>query len=262
MTEGQKTDKECRRSCEPEPVWNFLGLKIGRKTEIIALIAFVLSVSGLLWQVRSYTRGAVVNLFPTDQILITSTDKLGRNYSGQINYLAVAATMSYANDGDIGHNAIIRREYIAFSLGDRDIEHRGYEFGTFDIKGGAPEFVRKSESRPTPVNAGSAESHETLFAAWEIDCENAQEPCDSERNFVTWVDFIKAIKAKKQISFTTSADIYSSKRVNASCVVRLRSWESEILESEQWLAPTCTDVSVGGRPQRKVQPQQPTSAPK
>lgn len=241
---------------DPEPVWNFLGLQVGRKTEIIALIAFVLSVSGLLWQILSYTRGAVVSLFPTDQIVITSTDKLGRNYSGQDNLLAIIATMTYVNDGDVGHNAIIRRENVTFSLGDRAIEHRWYEFGSSFLKEGTLAFDRKSESHPVPVNAASAESHETLFTAWEIDCEGAVGTCDVGKNFVKWADFLKAVKANNQISFTTGAEIYPSSRVSASCVVHLREWEVDVLEKQQWLSAACTDVGSDGRSQRKAQRQQ------
>jgi hypothetical protein len=197
----------------------------------------------------------VVNLFPTDQLVITSTDRLGRNYTGKENMLAVMATMSYVNDGDVGHNAIIRRESITLSLGDREVEHRWYEFVSSDIKNGDFEFDRKSEAHPIPVNAASAESHETLFTAWEIDCENAAEPCDIGKNFIKWADFLSAIKAKKQISVTISADVYRSKRVSASCVVRLRDWEIQALEAQQWLAPACTEISADGRPQRKAQRQ-------
>jgi hypothetical protein len=256
MTEDRKTDARAGPLPPgPEPLWYIFGLQIGRKTEIIALIAFVLSVSGLLLQILSNWRGAVVNLFPTDQLVITSTDKLGRNYAGKENMLAVMATMSYVNSGNVGHNAIIRRESITLSLADREVEHRWYEFGSSDVKNGVLVFDRKSEAHPIPVNAASAESHETLFTAWEIDCENATAPCDIGKNFMNWADFLGAIKAKKQISVTISANVYQSNRASASCVVRLRDWEIQALEAQQWLAPACTEISADGRPQRKTQRQ-------
>lgn len=258
MTKNPKVrETPVENSSEPEKLWNLFGLQVGRKTEIIALIAFVLSVSGLLWQVLSYTRGAVVRLFPTDQIVITSADKLGRNYSGQGNLLAIIATMTYVNDGDVGHNAIIRREYINFSLGNRNVEHRWYEFGSTDLKDDTLAFDRKSEAHPIPVIAASAESHETLFTAWEVDCEQAAAACDPAKNFVKWPDFISAIKAASQITLTTSADVYPSKRVSASCVLRLRPWEISILETKQWLSAVCTETSAEGGAQRKAQPGNP-----
>jgi hypothetical protein len=239
-------------SPDAEPIWNFLGLRIARKTEIIALVAFILSASGVIWQIIIYTRGAVVTLFPTDQIVLAATDKLGRNYSGEDSLLALIATMSYVNDGEAGQNAIIRREYISFALGASNIEHRWYEFGSSDVENIAQTFKRDSEARPFPVAASSATSHETLFAPWEIDCSAATTPCNAAKNFVKWSDFISAIKTNPSITFTTQADVYPSKRIAATCTAQLRGWEIDILEKEKWLTAACVDASSSDRRQRKA----------
>jgi hypothetical protein len=236
-----------------EPLWNVFGLRVGRKTEIIALVAFVLSVSGVCWQVFNYTRGAVVRLFPTDQIVFTASEALGRNYAGESNMLALIVSMSYVNDGETGHNAIIRREYVSISIGGRDIEHRWYEFGSSDVENSALKFKRDSEARPFPATAASATSHETLFAPWEIDCSQAAPPCDPGKNFITWADFISAIKTDPRIAVTTRADVYPSKKVAASCAVRLRDWEIGVLERDHWLSAACVDTTASDEPQRKVQ---------
>jgi hypothetical protein len=221
--------------------WKFLGLQIDRKTEFIALAAFILSFSSVLWQVINFARGAVVRLFPSDQILMTNTDKLGRGYSDQGNYLALIATMSYVNEGDTGHNAIVRREWIRFVLPDRTVEHRWYEIVSSDMQENKLVIKRESEARPFPVNAGSSTSHETLFAAWEISCEANQKGCNPAENFVKWDSFVEKLKETRTIVFTTSADIYSGGSMSASCKVNLRDWEIEYLEKDQFFAATCTD---------------------
>jgi hypothetical protein len=236
-----------------ELLWNLLGLQVGRKTEIIALVAFVLSVSGVIWQVFNYTRGAVVRLFPTEQIVLTATEALGRNYTGQDSMLALIATMAYVNDGEVGQNAVVRREYISMSLGQRNIEHRWYEFGSSDVENGALKFKRDSEARPFPAPAASATSHETLFAPWEIDCTLAAQPCDAAKNFVKWTDFLSTIKINPRITFRTSAEIYPSKKINAACVVQLRDWEIATLEKDKWLTVACIDSEANDVPQRKAQ---------
>jgi len=38
------------------------------KTEILALAAFMISISGILWQLLNYARGPVISLFPSDQV--------------------------------------------------------------------------------------------------------------------------------------------------------------------------------------------------
>jgi hypothetical protein len=236
-----------------ELTWNLLGLQVGRKTEIIALVAFVLSVSGVLWQVYIYTRGAVVRLFPTEQIAITATDVLSRSYTDRESLLALIATMAYVNDGETGQNAIVRREYISMLLGQRNIEHRWYEFGSSDIENGTLKFKRDSEARPFPAVAASATSHETLFAPWEIDCTLVTQPCDTAKNFVKWDDFLAAVKINPNINFTISAEIYPSKMLAATCAVRLRDWEIAALEKDKWLTATCIDSDAAEEPQRKAQ---------
>jgi hypothetical protein len=230
--------------------WRFLGLQIDRKTEIIALAAFVLSISGVLWQVMSFARGAVVRVFPSDQILITSTDKLGRSYSGQDNLLALSATMTYVNDGDVGRNAIVRREQIRFALPGRQVEHRWYQFVSSDVKEGKLVVDRKSEAGPFPVNAGSAHTHETLFTAWEINCKSGQKSCDPAGNFVLWDSFVESLKKSRTLTFTTSAEIYSAGSVTATCEVRLRDWEIAIIEKEQWLVAVCHESTASGQTRR------------
>jgi hypothetical protein len=209
----------------------------------------------VLWQVFNYTRGAVVTLFPSDQIVITSANKLGRNYPGQPDLVALIAAIAYVNAGDIGHNAVVRQEYIRFSLGHRRIEHRWYEFGSFDLQDAQSHFKRESEARPFPVNAGSAVSHETLFTAWEVQCEQATKGCDAAQNFVKWDDFVKTLKSTNQLVITTGAQIYSKSPVEATCVVRLRDWEIAIIENEQWLAAACADIRTDARVQRRTGPQ-------
>ena len=238
---------------DTEPTWNVFGLRVARKTEIIALVAFILSASGVLWQVFIYTRGAVVRLFPTDQILFTATDTLGRSYAGEENLLALVLTMSYVNDGETGQNAIVRREYVLMSLGTLKVEHRWYEFGSTDVEIRALKFKRDSEARPFPVVAASATSHETLFAPWEIECLPADSACNPVKNFVKWSDFIEAIKANSNIVITAQADVYPTKRIAAICTVRLRDWEIDILEREKGLSAACLEENGSDRPRRKAQ---------
>jgi hypothetical protein len=242
-----------KRPPDDDLSWKILGLHVARKTEVLALAAFVISISGLSWQVFNYTRGAVVRLFPSDQIVLTSTDALGHRYAGQVNLLDLIATMSYVNDGDTGHNAIVRRELIRFTLAGRRVEHRWYDFVSSDVVNGKMVPNRLSEARPFAVNAGSAASHETLFTAWEIDCPADDKACDAGVNFVPWDDFLKAIKTSKTIEITTQAEVYSGGTLSASCVIRLRDWEVAFLEKEQWIAVTCSQASAQSQ-RRSVAP--------
>lgn len=243
---GREVASNAVPPAEIDLTWNVLGLRVARKTEIIALVAFMLSLGGVMWQVVNFARGAVVRLFPSDQVVLTAVNKLGRNYAGQDNNLALIASMAYSNEGDVGHNAIIRREFIEVEFGNRTVEHRWYEFGSSDLKDGALDFKRDSEARPFPVIAGAAVSHETLFAAWEIDCTAEEvKNCDGRANFVKWEDFLKAVKTDGKVKVTTKSIVYPAKEITASCEIRLRPWEIGYLESDQWLSVSCIEIGAG-----------------
>ena len=232
--------------------FSLFGLRVGRKTEIIALAAFTLSIGGLVVQAVNLVRGAAVQVFPSDQIVISSTNKLGRRYVEEQNRVAFIAAMDYVNTGDVGYNAVIRQERIVVSAGGRPIEHRWYEFGSSDIdEAGALVFKRDTEARPFPINAGSAVSHETLFTPWEIDCAENDTVCDPRTNYWTWDAFLQTVKATPELTVTTTGVVYGGRTVTATCVVRLRPWEIDVLERVGWLAPACIDTSAGGQVQRK-----------
>jgi hypothetical protein len=221
--------------------WRFLGLEIGRKTEILALAAFLMSISGAMWQIQSYLSGPVVRLFPSDQIVVTNANKLGRAYEGEQPIVRFIAILPYVNQGASGYNAIIRRESIQVLIGDRTYEHRWYAFVTSDVKDGALDVKKESDARPFALPAGSSVSHETLFAPWEVDCEPNQKGCNPARNFLTWDAFLADVVTLKRMEVVTTAEIYSHSSVRSRCTILFRNWELDILRKEQWLSASCRE---------------------
>jgi hypothetical protein len=82
-----------------------------------------------------------------------------------------------------------------------------------------------------------------LFAAWENYCNTSQQNCIPAANFIIWSDFIDAVKKKSSIPITTIADIYSGNPLSVSCEIRLRAWEVEVLEKEQFISVTCFETN-------------------
>jgi hypothetical protein len=245
-------DEDARKLSE-EPSWRFLGLRVARKTELIALAAFFLSVTGLLWQIFHYVRGPLVTLFHSDQVVITSFDKVGKNYQDEPDLLGLIATFSYVNDGDIGHNAVIRQEYIKFELGNRQIEHQGYLVGKADLEGGRNlAFKDEKVASPFAVMAGSAVSREVLLRPRQVHCDQVTKDCNPRANFVLWDEFLKAIKLTKEIKLKMGALIYSKAPTEAACEIRLRDWEITLLEKDRWLTVGC--VRSEARLQRRWWP--------
>jgi hypothetical protein len=224
-----------------ELTWRFLGLEVARKTEILALAAFVLSISSAIWQVKNYLAGPVLRVFPSDQVTFTSAKKLGQGYENEPDLVRVSATMSYVNEGETGQNGTIRREKIAFAIGSKKYEHHWYQFVSMDVKDGQPTLKRESEARPFAVTAGGSTSHETLFAPWEAECAPGEKDCSPARNFLTWEGLLREVKAAKEVAVTTTAEVYSKGPVSSTCKIKLRDYEIKALEDEGWLAATCRE---------------------
>lgn len=224
-----------------EMTWRILGLEIGRKTEILALAAFLMSATGAIWQIQNYLSGPVVHLFPSDQVVITNAQKLGRGYTSEAPLVRFIAALPYVNQGASGYNAVIRRERIQVTLANRVFEHRWYAFVTSDVKDGALDVKTDSEARPFALSAGSSASHETLFAPWEVECGSGQQQCDPSQNFLTWDVFLTNVSAVKRMEIITLADVYPRSVVTSRCVIVLRDWEIDVLRKEQWLSAACRE---------------------
>lgn len=235
----EETVRQVARQIQNELTWRFLGLEIGRKTEILALAAFLLSVSGVVWQVNNYMRGAVIRLFPSEQVTLSSSRYLGRDYPGEPDQLRLIATLSYVNEGDAGQNGTIRGERIRFAFGGRTYEHRGYQFVSSDVENGKPVARREGEARPFPVTAGSSLSHETLFTPWEVECPPQANDCKPALEFLEWDAFIEAVARSRYVDVATVAQILGGKPIEAHCRIGLRDWEIQVLRKEKWLTAVC-----------------------
>jgi hypothetical protein len=94
----------------------FLGIEVERKTDILALAAFFLSIAGVISQISVFTifflRGAVINVFPPEQVLIRAETL----ESGGPRYVRIGARMAYTNSGAPGYSAILRGERVTISV--------------------------------------------------------------------------------------------------------------------------------------------------
>lgn len=145
-------------------------LTIKRETDVVALAAFILALGAVTYQIAAYFRGARTSLFPPEQILIH-----GEEYPNGHTFVRFAARMAYINSGDIGYNAIIRRESLKAHIGKNDYEQKWQYFIHSDSSadGKTLSLGSQGEAVPTPINGGDAKTHETYFAPWPIDCKSS-----------------------------------------------------------------------------------------
>ncbi|WP_375589009.1 hypothetical protein ABWH89_18950 [Hoeflea alexandrii] len=157
---GNVIDREYDRRAG---VLNVLGIQIERKTDILALSAFLLSAGGIATQAGLFLyvfwRGPVVEMFPPERILIRAND-LNRL---EDTWVRIGSRMAYTNSGSVGYNTVLRKEIIKLEIDGKIYRQSWQSFETFDYVDDTLVSVKSEPANPIPVVAGSALAHDTYF---------------------------------------------------------------------------------------------------
>ncbi|MBT3534188.1 MAG: hypothetical protein HN478_09935 [Rhodospirillaceae bacterium] len=214
-----------------------LGFEIEKRTDFLALAAFIIALLGALYQVFGFLKGADVKLFSPPQVLMLSS----ANSAGE-QVVQIHARMALVNSGEPGYHASVSSMNVRFQLGGKTYEQNWQLFQTYDNKQDVlvPHFV--SDARPFPIKAGSADSHETLFAPHPIRCRDRDEICNKWKNIIYFRDFLAAIEKLHELAFTFTAEIFGESRVSITCVVDMDDDVRDNLIFNGWSAPICWPV--------------------
>lgn len=147
-----------------------LGIEIVTKTDILAFTAFLLSLSGIAYQLILFFRGPEVTLAKPRQVTIY----MHPAHDSNKRYFTIISTLAYVNSGQSGNNAVVMQESVSFSLGGKQFEYTWHQFVTLSFVNPLEtkkedsrkiEFINPQTAAPFVVPGGGAASHETWFAA-------------------------------------------------------------------------------------------------
>lgn len=223
-----------------------LRLEVERKTDIIALTAFLLAVAGILFQTYHFIRGAQVVLFPPESVLVVcySYENNAERFPHACqkeSYIRMSARMAYVNTGQIGYSAVIQKESLSFSLNAQTIVHRWESFGSFSDHGEKRNRLRQdfqSDAHPVGIDGGSAVSHETFFTPHKEGCGGRKDPCVAERNFVTFGQFSSVVRSSETLTVYFKASLYGAEDKEVRCIASTSGLISE-LEDDGWSTVSC-----------------------
>jgi hypothetical protein len=210
-------------------------LEISRRTDILALAAFLISLSGLLYQVSMFVRGPVVTLYPPQQVLIfADTPSPGSEAIVRFN-----ARMTYVNTGEVGHNVVVKKERLTFKLGDEKLLQEWESFTTAVPRGSELTWNKQDDAHPVPVNAKSSESHQTSFTPYPVRGIGQ----DDNRKFayyLSWDEFIQKLARQEKLELEWVAEIYGSSKVHrATCWLEFDQHTKAHLAQKKWEAMAC-----------------------
>ena len=228
-----KPDTDIKKTSVLKP-WSLLGLiLVERKTDILALAAFLVALASSIYQISSYLQGPEIRLFPPDQIMFEK-----REGPGEKQLLGIVAPMNYVNTGGAGYNGIVRREVIRFNLEATPYKYIWQEFGKSTSTGKKLKFESLGEAQPFSVSGGSSISHETRFGPYRPRCKDLDRDC-LNKNFLTVESFFDAIKRMKQLKIEFAAQIYSDKETCVSCVIDIDPSLWSYLADPGWVTVSC-----------------------
>ncbi len=206
--------------------FNLVGLLISRKTDIIAITAFLISILGLTYQVTVFLSGPKLEFFPPEKILFC----FDRNDDKT---LMVNARITYVNKGKVDNDAIIKKEIVKFKF-DKDgpvynLEWINFESANYDKEKDDLAWTFNSDAKPLSVRAGSAESHFTTFGPFQDpDSTNDRQ---KYRNFIPKSLFLYKIKQKSlsELILEFEVEFYGEDSLKGNCVIDLDKTRDDFL---------------------------------
>ncbi|MCP5252550.1 MAG: hypothetical protein H6939_12720 [Burkholderiales bacterium] len=203
------------------------GLEIDRKTNVLSLAAFLLSVLGVGGQIYFFLRGPIVSLQPIEQITFYSS-----RYANDIKYLKLAANMVYVNTGFPGYNDAIKKETAVLHLSGKSYTFTWKKYIHSDSKGS--EFIENvvSDAHPVVINAGSVETHETSFSSLSS--------ANNYGNFIEFNLFQQIAVAENEMLVVINYETFSGKKDFVTCTVSIDDSFRAYIKHE-WISPRCAE---------------------
>lgn len=206
----------------------FLGIEIERKTDILAMAAFLISIGSIVSQVALLLRGAEVGLDGPGQIVLF----FGEQMRGE-RYLNAITTQIYVNRGTPGYDDILRSETLHFQIGNREIQLQAQYSVQSTRKGDNLVIQNKVPWAPVKIRAGDFVSNEILYVP-RISMDKAHRNV----NFITFRQLIESLQRSKQVKITLEAKTYGGETLTAECFLSSGS-ALQSLRNSKWFVTEC-----------------------
>ncbi|WP_138438963.1 hypothetical protein [Marinobacter alexandrii] len=207
----------------------FLGIQIERKTDILALAAFVISIGTLVTQGINLMQGPEVTMQTPRQVMFFE-----KTYPSGKNYLLVSAQMVYFNQGSPGYHDTMLKEQAEVFVGSRVVRLTGVEYVNTQVEQRTQQLVVKklTDALPVTIEAGRHAAHETVFAPFPD-----QTTRDAD-HYVEFADFVDSLKGEATVKVVLRGETFSGERMQVECVLATREFAPH-LKRKDWSAPSC-----------------------
>ena len=225
-------------------VRKLVGIEIEKRTDLISFIALLLSiltaVGSTLYLTYGFFRGAKVDIYPDDQVLITKED-CGQNEG--VECLRLGAPVAFINRGEIGYDEVVRQLLVTLKFSDgSEYEQEWNEFVTFSKEG---DYLKKGPVEPAvplQIRAQNALSREIYFSPFrKPDCPVGEKANCEWKNYLEWDDFLKKLVVGEDIKVTITAKSLDKEILDQeSCSVTIdQHLLNRLNKPNGWQSPSC-----------------------
>ena len=188
------------------------GIEVERKTDILAMAAFLISTGSIIGQFALLIRGAEIILDGPRQLVLFFEEPIGGR-----GYLNAISTQIYVNKGTPGYDDILKSEALVLQLKGRPIELKAQE-KVWSTASGYKLILKQRESwTPARIRAGEFVSNETLYVPYP---SNNSDGLDI--NFLSRNDFISALGTSSEFKVILRSETYGGSELYSECIVAVR----------------------------------------
>lgn len=213
--------------------FRFFGIEIARKTDILAAAAFVISITGLVYQLYGFATAPKIVQFPPEQLLFFP-EKSGNGY-----YVHAGAQVGYVNKGREGKTAVVKLQRMIFVLEGKTYELKWQFFDMFSNAGS--QLLRSDKPEPAVpivVKAGEAVTKETHFAPRTLPVVS-QADLNPYKNFLPWDQFVSELAKLKELDVRIVSEFYGLSDKETKVFFRVTPGLITALKTDKWDAPSC-----------------------
>jgi hypothetical protein len=220
----------------PEKYFNFLGLIIVRKADILAATAFILAAASAAYQAEGYIAGAHLSIFAPANVLIFFDQ-----YSDGEIVTRVAGQLTFTNSGQQGRDGTVREVWV--DLTGLDFKMRQYwsSFPKAKRDGELLKIDQVDDAFPLQVPGGGTLSKLTGFAPRVQPCIVADN-CERAKQYVSDTTFLELLSAHIDgfLTLTFQAKTYQSGSVTPStCKIEITKELMTYLAANDWYMVRC-----------------------
>jgi hypothetical protein len=223
----------------PEKYFNFLGLVIVRKADLLAATAFVLATGSALYQAGGYLRGARLSTFAPDAVLLFFD-----HYSDGASVARLAGQVTFINAGQQGRDGTIREAWV--DVAGLGFTYRQYwtSFPSIEREDESLDVEQVEDAHPLQI-AGEGTVSKLVGFAPRLDLCAPADNCNVNNRFISDTEFLGLLinNVGKSIQVTFGATSFQSGSVAPSlCRVAITQALITYLAANDWYMARCAPM--------------------